>query len=429
MIPPTADRRPPTAPSMRLRTGDHRLPMDNGQRTTDNGQRTGLRIAHVTATFPPYRGGTGNVCYHNARELARRGHQVHVFTAGGNTEGGRVVEAVCEGMTIHRLRPLVRVGNAPVLPGLPMLLRGFDMIHLHYPFFGGELTTLAARLSRTPLVITYHQDVFLRGVMGLAEQILRRTIGRLTLRSAARLLFTSLDYGRASYIRPLLRGRERQIDELPNGVDLVGFTPGAAPADLRARHGLTPADRVALLVAGLDQAHYFKGVGVFLAALARLPAGVRGMIVGDGDLRPSYAAAAEALGLGGRVIFAGRVSDQELPGYYRLADIAVLPSVTMGEAFGLVLVESMACATPVIAANLPGVRTVVTPGADGLLVPPGDAGALARALAQMLGDERERQAMGLRGRAKVEARYGWEQIGARLEAIYHEVLENVKREA
>jgi glycosyltransferase involved in cell wall biosynthesis len=382
-----------------------------------------LRIAHVTATFPPYRGGTGNVCFHNAHELARRDHEVHVFTAA---VAGTSHEEILAGVNVHRLRPLVRVGNAPVLPGLAPALRGFDVIHLHYPFFGGELTALAARLRRTPLVITYHQDVFLSGAMGLVEQALRRTIGWMALRSAARLLFTSLDYGRASYIRPLLRGHERRIDELPNGVDLDSFTPGVAAPELRARHCLAPGERVALLVAGLDRAHYFKGVGAFLAALAQLPAHVRGVIVGDGDLRPAYAAAAQELGLGERVAFAGRVSDRELPDYYRLADVAVLPSVTMGEAFGLVLVEALACATPVVASDLPGVRTVVDPGVDGLLVPPGDSDALAAALTRVLGDERERCAMGRRGRAKVAARYGWPHIGARLDAIYQNVTAGIE---
>ena len=70
-----------------------------------------------------------------------------------------------DGITIHRLRPLFRTGNAPFLPSLLRELRRFDLIHLHYPFFGGEITALAARLQDCPLVITYHQDVLLKGYM------------------------------------------------------------------------------------------------------------------------------------------------------------------------------------------------------------------------------------------------------------------------
>ena len=382
-----------------------------------------LRIAHVTATFPPYRGGTGNVCYHNARELAGRGHDLHVFTAA--MPGASSIEQR-DGITIHRLRPLLRVGNAPILPGLLRALRGFDIIHLHYPFFGGEITTLAARLNRTPLVITYHQDVLLHGVLGLIERILRLTVGRITLRAAARLLFTSQDYGNASYVRPLLRGREAQIGELPNGVDARTFKPGPASAVLRDRHQLSEADQVALLVAGLDQAHYFKGVDVFLQALAQLPPSVKGVIVGDGDLRASYERGAATLGLSDRLSFAGRVADDELPDYYRLADLTVLPSVTMGEAFGLVLVESLASGRPVVASDLPGVRTVVSHERDGLLVEPRNPAALADAIGTLLHDRHHRQNMGQMGRLKVELNYDWRKLGARLEAIYQQVLADAK---
>lgn len=379
-----------------------------------------MRLAHITATFPPYCGGTGMVCYHNARELARRGHDVHVFTAAAAR--APMLERR-EDFTVHRLRPLVRVGNAPLLPGLLPALHGFEIIHFHYPFFGGEPAPLLAALRGTPLIVTYHQDVLLTGVMRMVEWMLRVTLGRMLLRRADQVLFTSHDYGCASRARPLLRGHEATIGELPNGVDTAAFTPGRDTHALRLQHHFMDSDRIVLLVASLDRAHYFKGVTIFLEALAQLPRTVAGLIVGDGDLRATYQAHAERLGLTGRVRFAGRVSDAALPDYYRLADVTVLPSVTMGEAFGLVLVESMACGTPVIATNLPGVRTVVNHGRTGLLIAPHAPADLAQAIRRILNDETARRAMGQRGRALVEARYGWEQIGARLETIYQQALD------
>lgn len=383
-----------------------------------------MRIAHVTATFPPYRGGTGNVCFHNARELARRGHDVHVFTAA--TPKAPAYETQ-NAITIHRLRPLLRFGNAPVLPGLIRALRGFDILHLHYPFFGGEITTLAAHLNRTPLIVTYHQDVLLSGVLGAIERVLRWTLGRWTLRSAKRLLFTSRDYGQASYVQSFLQDRAHRIGALPNGVDATTFAPGNAASQFRTTLGVTADDRVALMVAGLDRAHYFKGVNVFLAALAHLPPTAKGVIVGDGDLRTAYETTAITLGLGDRVRFVGRVADQALPDYYRMADVTVLPSVTMGEAFGLVLVESLACGTPVIASDLPGVRTVVRKTQGGHVVTPGSVAELTTALEQMLNNDADRQAIGRRGQAEVAARYDWRQIGAQLETIYNDVLIDPQR--
>ena len=124
-----------------------------------------MRIAHVSATFPPYHGGTGNVCYENARILAGRGHDVHVFTASWPGEPHDP-----PGVTVHRLRPAVRVGNAPVLPQL-RALEGYDLVNLHYPFFSGaELLAL----SRRRYVATYHHDVELPGPLHRDAELLRQ---------------------------------------------------------------------------------------------------------------------------------------------------------------------------------------------------------------------------------------------------------------
>ena len=385
-----------------------------------------MKIAHVSATFAPYQCGTANVCYHNARQLAQLGHDVHVFTASAPKAPALEIR---DGFMIHRLRPVVQIGNAPLLPQLLWSLREFDVIHLHYPFFGGEITTWAAQLSGTPLVITYHQDVHLiQPLRQLVATILRHSVGRLTLRGATRLLFTSRDYGQASYVRPMLEGCEEAIDELPNGVDITRFSLGPTSHDVQAHHPFTSDDRIALLVAALDEAHDFKGVGVFLKALAQLSHDVKGIIVGDGNLRAAYEAQVKAFRLSGRVFFAGRVSDEDLPHYYRLADVTVLPSTTMGEAFGLVLVESLASGTPIIASDLPGVRTVVANKMDGFLVQPNNDTDLANKLKRLLSiPPVVRQRMGLAGWRKVRQRYAWASIGKQLEEIYRDVLRKRER--
>jgi glycosyltransferase involved in cell wall biosynthesis len=146
------------------------------------------------------------------------------------------------------------------------------------------------------------------------------------------------------------------------------------------------------------------------------------LVVGEGDLRPRYERQAQALGLGERVRFAGRVGDDDLPRYYAASDLVVLPSVTRGEAFGVVLLEAMACGKPVVASDLPGVRVVVRTTGGGRLAPPGDATALAGAIAALGTDAGLRAALGAAGRRAVEAHYTWPAIGRRLEATYQSVL-------
>ncbi len=385
-----------------------------------------MRLAHVTVTYPPHNTGTANVARHNAVELARRGHEVHVFTA---SEAGAPPEELLEGVHVHRLRPWLRYGNAAFIPTLYRALCqpipiGLGLIHLHMPFYGGcEAVYALKHMHGIPLVITHHQDVALSGATGIISTVHDRLIGRALMQTADRVCFTSLDYARASRFAGLLAAGKLRAEELPNGVDPETFTPGARPADLEQRYGLA-GKQVVLFVGVLDRAHTFKGVPLLLRALAQAERqDLVLIVVGAGDMRSAYADQAHTLGLSDRVHFAGFVPDDRLPDYYRLADVTVLPSTTMGEAFGLVLVESLASGTPVIASALPGVRTVVAPEEDGVLVSPGDVDQLARQLVRMasLPPER-RRAMGLAGRRKVEARYAWTNIGAHLLELYETVL-------
>ncbi len=372
-----------------------------------------LRIAHVTATFPPYQGGTGNVCFHNARVLAERGHLVHVYTAAWPGESDDP-----PGVTVHRLKPLIRVGNAPVLPRLARLPE-VDLVHLHFPFYtGGDLVALSGK----PYVVTYHQDVQIDGWLGGVTSLHDRTIGRLVLRRAARLCPTSLDYLRHSAISDLEESFGQRIVPLPNGVDPRRFEPGDVDLDVRRRHGLPEHGVVALFVGAMDRAHHFKGVPTLLRALAGLPE-VSAILVGSGELVPSYQQLAVQMGLGRRVVFAGRVDKDALPAYYRAADLLVLPSESAGEAFGMVLIEAMASGRAVVASDLPGVRSVVSHGRDGLLVPPRNVAALTAAIAEIaqMPDE-ARLGLGIAGRAKVEREYDWARIGDLLEAMYADVM-------
>ncbi|MBC7261710.1 MAG: glycosyltransferase family 4 protein [Chloroflexi bacterium] len=379
-----------------------------------------MRIAHVTATFPPHYAGTGMVCYHNALGLARLGHEVTVFTA--DYPPCRPVYP--KEMEVQRLKPWFRVGNAPLLPGL-LQIAGFDLIHLHYPFyFGAELVFYKSLRSGSPYVLTYHQDVLFPGPLRFPEKLHYHLVGKRILERASKVLATSWDYARSSRLRELLQRKPAAVDELPNGVDTERFHPAVDARALRAHYGLAADERVVLFVGALDRAHFFKGVAVLLQALAHVrDRHVRLLIVGDGNLRPAYERHASLLGLDKRVIFCGRVSDAELPAHYALCDLLVLPSTTMGEAFGLVLLEAMACGKPVIASNLPGVRSVVHDGKDGLLAQPGDVHDLADKMRMMLDDPRRRHEMGELGRAKVEEKYAWHKIIPRLAQVYEEVLQ------
>lgn len=379
-----------------------------------------MRIAHVSATFPPYYAGTGTVCYHNARELASLGHDVHVFTA--DWPG---VRDDPKGVTTHRMRPVVRAGNAPVLPRLAGLTE-FDLVHLHYPFiFGAELIAVNQLLHGVPYVVTYHNDLIAPGLRGAFFALYERGLTGRVLRRASRVCAVSLSHAEASAtLAKALRFGRDSIVEMPNGVDTEVFHPGVEGSSMRRDLGI-PDDRVVLgFVARLDAAHHFKRLDLLLRALhASGLDSTHVLVVGGGDRRMAYESLAKDLGLSQRVHFVGEVPHSSLPPYLAACDGLVLPSDSV-ESFGLVLIEAMACGRPVIASALPGVATVVDHGKDGLLVTPGDVRSLSdaiRAMSRMPASERRR--MGHVGRVKVVRRYSWQVIGRELERLYLEVEE------
>lgn len=385
-----------------------------------------LRIAHVVATFPPYWAGTGNVAFHNAVELARRGHRVSVLTSPTALVG----DADPPEISVRRLPTPIRFGNAPLTPGLLAAVRDFDVIHLHWPFiFGAELTWLACRMANVPYVVTYHMD--LRSDLRWQFGPYQKLVGPLIVKSAARVLPVSLDHFRASPSYRYVAQNARRMVEIPNGVDIERFRPDVQGAAIRARHGIPESAVVVGYLGAMDRAHAFKGVSVLLEALQRGdPDDMHLLAVGGGELQPEYRAQANARGLSARAHWSGTVSAQELPSHLAAMDMLVLPSLGTGaESFGIVLIEAMASGKPVIATTLPGVRRVVDDGRDGYLVPPGDATRLADAVGRLGRNANLRRVFGAAGRRKVEERYDWRKIAARIETEYHAVMSERPRVA
>jgi glycosyltransferase involved in cell wall biosynthesis len=377
-----------------------------------------MRIAHVTATFPPYYSGTGMVCYHNALELARLGHDVTVLTAAhppGTYEYPSEIRVL-------RLPVTFRVGNAPLLPGL-LYPRVFDIIHLHHPFiFGAEMIWMLATQTDTPYIFTHHNDLIGDGMRKYLFAAYAAVSVRLVLQGASKFGVVSMSHAEACRLTPIFRKRWHDVVEIPNGVDTDLFYPGADGRQIRQHYGIAEDEVVLLFVGALDRAHHYRRIDLLIQAfklLHRLDTHL--ILVGDGDRREEYQQLASTLGLVSQVHLSGSIGNHDLPAFYNAVDVVVLPS-ELQESFGMILIEAMACGKPVIASNLPGVRSVVNDGEDGLLVEPGNVADLAAKIQQLIDDPQRRQEMGKRGRAKVERKYAWNAIGTKLEQTYYEVL-------
>jgi glycosyltransferase involved in cell wall biosynthesis len=348
----------------------------------------------------------GKLAELDARQLAALDMDVHVYTPGRRGEGevGRG-----EGYRVHGLTCL-KYGNAAFAPGIGVLLNKYPLVVLHYPFFGGAEPLAAAKRMAGPgagkLLVVYHMDVVGRGPLRWLFALHKRWFAPSILRQAERLLVTSLDYAKYGDLAGLFAEESERFRELGPSVDTAKFSPGPKPPELLKRYGLKESDRIAVFVGGLDKAHYFKGVPRLLAALTvRELSSVKAVVVGSGDLLDSFKKTAHALGIADRVVFTGPVTDEELAAHYRLGDVFAFPSIDRSEAFGIAALESMACGVPVIATELPGVRTIVREGETGFRVFPGSASALSSALARLFGDEELRRKLGAAGREMAVREY------------------------
>jgi glycosyltransferase involved in cell wall biosynthesis len=376
-----------------------------------------MRIAEVVVTFPPECTGIGNVCYNNTLELTRLGNEVTVFTTQSS-----ITKNPDSDFQVNRLKPVFRFGNAPILPQL-LEIKHFDIVHLHVPFFfGSEITFFTQKLRSIPLVVTYHHDPILKAPFNVISLAYRYTLSRL-FTQAKGVFVTSLDYGNNCNVRKSLN-KARLLRELPLGVDISRFNPAIDPLSIRKTFNINQDDTVILFVGGLDRPHYFKGLQYLIAAFAQLSTKERCylVVVGDGELKPDFIRFAQNLGVIDNTIFAGRVSDKELPPFYAASNFLVLPSFTMSEAFGLVLLEAMACGKAVIASDIPGVRSVVSPWKNGFLVDPANVEDLSKKMTRLIEDPQLSRKLGTFGRQRVEAKYNWKYIGLELNDTLKEIV-------
>jgi glycosyltransferase involved in cell wall biosynthesis len=381
-----------------------------------------LRIAHLTATFPPYPGGAGNTCYRFAKGQAERGHRVEVFTApaeGEPPDPGRAV--------VHRIDPPLAIGNAPLIPSLTRI-EGFDVIHLHYPFIFGAELTLAGRVRRSrrrqALLIHYKNRLIGKGGRKLAFEAYERVVAPLLVRAADRVCVLSADHASSvPYLRRTAAGDPGKLVEMPNGVDTEHFAPGPDASGVRRSLGIPEGALVAAFVATLDRAHHFKRLDVALEALAALGGGQLHLVVaGGGELVEGFRARARAAGIGERVHFLGPVAHAELPRVLRAADLFLL-TTEPPESFGIVLIEAMACGLPTIASDYPGVRAVVDHGETGLVVDDGSE-AVAAGIGSLIEAGAEgRSRMGAAGRSKAERLWSWPRLLDRMDDAYAQAIE------
>lgn len=385
-----------------------------------------MKIAQIVCAYPPYAGGIGQSAKRFADILSTE-HQLSTFTLKPK------MELTENSLEVTYLNPRLRYGHGGLPFSLLFKLRHFDCLFLHYPFFGAAEIVYFFLLffPKKKLIIHYHMDTanlawFLKPLAWPSKLIKNLLFSR-----AEKISVASLDYLENSPIKKLLKKYPEKFIEIPFGLDTNLYTPKIPNSENKiilqtkkiinfVTHNFIKRGQVNLLfVGGLDSAHYFKGLLVLFEALNKLEYQHWHLdIVGSGNLEEFYQTQSRNLGLAKKIKFLGRLSEADLIRAYQAADIFILPSINSHEAFGLVLMEAMACGTPVIASNLPGVRRVFRDGLDGLLSEAGNAPDLAVKLADLIGNEPKRNAMAKSARTYAVTKYSLEQVSEQLKQLF-----------
>jgi len=363
--------------------------------------------------------------------LASAGHNVRIYTRD-RSDGKPSQESFAPGATVVRIPcgPSGFVPKEEILPHLPEFidavrndLEPHDVLHSHY-WDGGHVA--GALHKEGPWFHTTHSIGKLKQA-ALPDKAQYRYDERIrietdTYRGCDRVI--ALTPMEEDQIHQLYGVQLERIVVIPPGVNARVFVPAEDKAALRRELGW-PEDAVVVFTLGrLDER---KGFDLFLEAAGRVVA--RGtsqkplFVLSAGDGSPQEAAErakleriVESRGLGDALLWLSVLPEASLPRYYGAADVFVLPS--RYEPFGIVMLEAMACALPVVATLAGGPATVIEPGRTGLLVDPTDTDTFAAALTELIEDPDKRNTCGRRGRAIVEAAYSWEIIARRHAEAY-----------
>jgi glycosyltransferase involved in cell wall biosynthesis len=207
-----------------------------------------------------------------------------------------------------------------------------------------------------------------------------------------------------------LAGRAALV--VPNGADPMLFDP----ARVTPAQGAWTSAGEGLVLGWSGGLREWHGLDLLLDAAALLPATTRVLIVGDGPARGAVEAKAASLGLEARVFVTGLVQRRQMPALVGAMDVGVVADERTGVASPMKMLEYMAMAKAVVAPDLPNIRDVIRHDENGLLFRPGDAGALAAAVAT-LGDRHRRAGLGMAARSTILAERNWRAIAAKVIAL------------
>jgi len=377
-----------------------------------------MRVLHIYKDYPPVIGGIENHIQMLAEGQVAAGLDVTVLVTSLSHR------TICEtqaGVRVIKAARLATVASTPISFSLFAWTHRLpaDITHLHFPYPIGEMAHLFVGQSRHT-VITYHSDVIRQqGWLKLYQPLLWRV-----LQKADRILATSAPYVQSS---PYLCRLADKIIVVPLGIPLERFAEVSPEVVMAIRQRYTPtADASQPILLSVGRLRYYKGLDYLIRAMPQISASL--LIIGTGPMRAKWQALAAQVGVADRVFFLGDIPDEELPAHYHAADVYVSAASHRSEAYGISILEALACGTPVVSTELgTGTSFVNLDGVTGLVVPPRDPDALAAAINHLLAAPELRRRLGQVGRERVQREFSARVMVERVLQVYEEVKRETQK--
>ena len=366
-----------------------------------------MKVVILSHWFLPFQvGGSEWAVYNYAKLLSQRGHEVHVITQLDNKT--LPSSELLEGFYVHRIKRW----HTRIIGTLLYSLLAYRQIKklkpdvIHEQGISG-LGFSIKRLLRIPYV------VFPQGTeLYLSSELYKKIIVRRALDNADSCLALTQDMA-----REMQRICPKEITIIPNGVDLSRFE-SLSKGDARQKLGIDKRGQMILCVANLRVEKGHEYLIEAMGYVAKSHPEARLYLVGKGSQMGKTQDLVSSHSLQRKVVFAGFIPPDEIPGYMVAADTFVLPSLSEG--FPLVLLEAMAAGLPIVATNVGGIPEIVTDGENGFLVEPRNSQQLAEKIALLLQNENIRKRFSTNNINKAK-RYNWSEVVTALEKVYLKV--------
>lgn len=379
-----------------------------------------MKILQVLSFFSPVHGGSAEAPYHLSKELAKRGHEVTIYTSDYKISQEYINSVTETGVKVCSFKTWLGRFNPRVTPGIiksaKEQVKYFDIVHMHnYRTFQNIAVHHYAKKYNVPYVLQARGDVPYANIKIRMKKIFDILFGYAILKDASKLIALTEreveDYKKVGV-------DDKKIEIVPNGIDLSGYDNLPKRGEFRLKYGIRDDEKIILY---LGRIHKIKGINLLVNAFADLIKeleDVKLVIAGpdDGFLSTLKRQIGD-LNVGDKILLTGPLYERDKLKAYVDADVYVLPSVY--ETFPNTVLEAWACGTPVVVTDRCGIADIVSK--VGYVVEY-DKDQLREAIFKVLSDEELSRRFGEKGKKLVHELFNLSKVVEQIEEVYQKCI-------